>query len=134
MLIARRFLGVCLMTPNPYDLAAELARPVVRGYLTRTEADVALLLATPDTDTYRVARHILDLNIERLGARQIRAETRMKRHLRPLIALRKPRNVLLAEAHDINGSEGFPFTEEQVADVAAVAVHQAVRARRFGHV
>ena len=42
------------MTPNPYALAVELARPVVRGYLSRTDVDLTLALETPDTGAYRI--------------------------------------------------------------------------------
>lgn len=131
------------MTANPYPLAASLARPVARGYLTLTEAHLALLEAALQAErdgspydpllVYGGLRHILELHLEQLETTRAVAEMRMKRRLRPLIALRKPRHVLLAEAHDVNGSEGFPFPEEDVTDITVAEVSKAVQARRFSH-
>lgn len=129
------------MTRNPYDLAAELARPVARGYLSLSHAHAALLAAAlaqqrlgspyDAHDVYRGLQHVLGLHLERLERRRAVAEMRMKRRLRPLIALRKPRNVLLAEAHDVNGAEGFPFDEPDVSVIAAREVYFAGR-RSYG--
>jgi hypothetical protein len=119
---------------NPYAMAASLARPVARGYLSRTEADVALLLATPDTGAYRVARHILSERLRHLEGRRDVAWSRIRRRLKPLIAMRKTSNVLLAEAHDVNGAAGFPFAEPEVGDIVATEVYWALPkgGRRYG--
>jgi hypothetical protein len=50
----------------------------------------------------------------------------VKRRLRPLIALRKPSNVLLAEAHDVNGASGFPLEEREVNSIAATEMYWAL--------
>jgi hypothetical protein len=124
------------MTCNPYPLAKELARPVARGYLTLTEAHAELLLAAckavrdgyQDQDAagiWRLQRHVLGLYLEAEERRRDLAEARVKRRLRPLIALRKPPNVLLAEAHGVNGAEGFPLEEPEVNSIAVAEMHWA---------
>jgi hypothetical protein len=130
---------------HAYALAAELARPVARGYLTLTEAHTAMLTGTvaaerlgklgryKATDVYHLQQHILGLHLARLETKRAMTEAQIKRRIRPLIALRKPRNVLLAEAHDVNGAEGFPFDEPAVADIAASEVYRAVQARGARH-
>ena len=122
---------------NPYPLAAELARPVARGWLTLTDAHIALLLAAcqavrngyQDQDAagiWRLQRHVLGLHLEAEERRRDLAEARVKRRLRPLIALRKPSNVLLAEAHDVNGAAGFPLEEREVNSIAATEMYWAM--------
>ena len=132
------------MTSNPYVLAAELARPVARGWLPLGHAHAALLATAlanrrsgSPYDPFHVfkgLRHILDLHLEAEERRRAVAEMRMKRRLRPLIALRKPRNVLLAEAHGVNGADRFPFTEDEVTDITAAEVSRENSRRRFNHV
>jgi len=128
---------------NPYPLAKELARPVARGYLTLTEAHAELLLAAcqavragyPDQDAagiWRLQRHVLGLHLEAEERRRDLAEARMKRRLRPLIALRKPPNVVLAEAHGVNGAEGFPLNEPEVNSIAVAEMYLAARFRQGG--
>ena len=129
------------MSANPYALAAELARPVARGYLTRTDALSEMLTSTlalarrneiagtEPTDVFRLQRHLFFQHLGRLEANRAIAEMRMTRRLRPLIALRKPSNVLAAEAHDVNGAEGFPFDEQAVNDITAREVFFAGRQR-----
>ena len=113
---------------NPYPLAKELARPVARGYLTLTEAHAELLLAAcqavrrgyPDHDVagiWRLQRHVLGLHLEAEERRRDLAEAQVKRRTRLQLALRKPRNVLMAEAHDVNGAAGFPLEEREVATI-----------------
>jgi ribosomal protein S13 len=69
-----------------YDLAAELARPVETGHLTRTDADAALLGTTlrwwrgkklnglDPIHVYRGQRHILGLHLQRLTIQRQVAE------------------------------------------------------------
>ena len=83
------------MKGDPYQLARELARPVVRGYLSLAEAQEIAHLETQRAIT---SYHI----------------TRLVRRLR---AIGKPRNVLLAEAHGLNGEANFPLSEDEVADL-----------------
>jgi len=123
---------------NPYRLAAELARPVARGYLTRTEADAALLAGTLRAkregrlpydvrDVFGGLRHILTLNLENEERRRAMTEHRIQRRIYSVIEKRKPSNVVLAEAHDVNGVDGFPFDETDVTTMAVVAMRRAVR-------
>jgi hypothetical protein len=126
---------------HAYAIAAELARPVARGYLTLTAAHTALLAGTvraerlgklapyKAADVYRLQQHILGLHLDRLMAKRAVAEGRLKQRIRPLIALRKPRNVVLAEAHDVNGAEGFPFDEPDATFLALRELHFAGRQR-----
>ena len=118
------------MICNPYPLAKELARPVARGWLTLTEAHIALLHATLDAVTHgyqdqdvlgiwKLQRHVLGLHLEAEERRRDLAEAQVKRRVRLQLTLRKPRNAVLAEAHDVNGSAGFPLLEREVNSIAA---------------
>jgi hypothetical protein len=126
---------------HAYALAAELAQPVARGYLTLAHAHASLLATTlravragnlAPTDiscVYKLQQHVLGLRLERLEHKRAVTEMKVKRRVRPLIKLRKPSNVVLAEAHDVNGAEGFPFDEATVNDIAAREVYFAGRQR-----
>jgi len=114
--------------PSPYPLAKELARPVARGYLTLTEAHAELLLAAclavragySDQDAagiWRLQRHVLGLHLEAEERRRDLVEAQVKRRARKMIALRKPRNAVLAEAHGENGAAGFPLEEREVTNL-----------------
>jgi hypothetical protein len=118
------------MTRNPYPLAKELARPVARGYLTLTEAHVALLHAALDAvangyqpqdvlGIWKLQRHVLGLHLEDEERRRDVASAQVKRRVRLQLTLRKPRNAVLAEAHDVNGAAGFPLLEPEVNAIAA---------------
>ena len=116
---------------HAYALAAELAQPVARGDLTLTEAHASLLATTLRAvragnlapanilHAYKLQQHVLGLHLEQLEHKRAVAEMKVRRRLRPLLALRKPSNVVLAEAHDVNGAEGFPFAEPEITDIAA---------------
>ena len=123
---------------NPYRLAAELARPVARGHLTRTQADATLLASTLQAkregrlpydvkDVFGGLRHILTLNLENEERRRAMTEHRIQRRIYSVIEKRKPSRVVLAEAHDVNGADGFPFDETDVTTMAVVAMRRAVR-------
>ena len=128
---------------HAYALAAELANPVARGYLSLTAAHTALLTGTvraerlgklapyKAADVYRLQQHILGMHLDRLMARRAIAESRIKNRIWPPMKQRKPRNVLLAEAHDVNGAAGFPFDEPDVTTITAREMHFAGR-RRHG--
>jgi hypothetical protein len=117
---------------------------VARGHLTLTEAHAELLLAAcqavrtagyPDQDAagiWKLQRHVLGLHLEAEERRRDLAEARMKRRLRPLIALRKPPNVVLAEAHGVNGAAGFPLDEPEVNSIAVAEMYLAARSRQGG--
>jgi hypothetical protein len=129
---------------HAYALARELAQPVARGYLSLTEAHIALLTGSvraerrgelapfKAADVFRLQRHLLGLHLERLMSKRDIAEMRIKQRVRPLIASLKPPNVVLAEANDVNGAEGFPFDEVSVNDIARGEVYFARRQRRHG--
>jgi len=124
-----------------YQMAASLARPVARGYITRTEADAALLASTLAAkrrgklpyevrDVFGGLRHILDLHLEKERVRRMLTEQRIQRRIRPLVALRKPSNAVLAEAHDVNGAEGFPFDEADVTEMTVMQMFWAMPGAR----
>ncbi len=125
-----------------YALAAELAQPVARGYLTRTEALSTLLFRTlasdranqinrlEPTDVFRLQRHLFFQHLARLETRRAITESRIKNRIWPLMKQRQPRNVVLAEAHDVNGADGFPFDEPDITTIAAREMHFAGRQRR----
>jgi hypothetical protein len=126
---------------HAYALAAELARPVARGYLTLTEAHTAMLTGTvaaerlgklgryKAVDVYRLQQHILGLRLEQLENKRADAVSRIRRRVREHIAIGKPRNAVRAEAHDVNGAAGFPLDEPDVTAIADIAVYHAGRHR-----
>lgn len=129
------------MTPNPYDLARELARPVARGYLGRGEAYATMLAGTVRADrqgklapykagdVFAHQAHIFRERLERLEIQRGVTELRIKRRIKPLLAMHKPRNVVLAEAHDVNGAAGFPFDESDVNTIATTEMYWAMQRR-----
>ncbi len=139
---------VTVLAPSArlYAMAKELARPVVTGQLPAAHANAALWTATltaerrgelpcPAEDVVTLQRHLLWQEIKRQRAWQDVAGARIKRTLRPMIAARKRSNVLLAEAHGINGEAGFPLSEEQVTDIVRTEVWFALQSRpRMAHV
>lgn len=114
-----------------FPLAKSLARPVTRGYISLTTAHVALLNDVliaerkgdlgdfKASDIFNGLKHILGLWVKIHTDRRAVAAMHIEQRLKPLIALHKPVNVLLAEAHDVNGLEHFPLAEPEVADIAA---------------
>lgn len=117
------------MPDDPYALAAELARPVAHGYLSVVDAVRALVISSEQPDVFRLQQHILGLHLHRLRTRRAVTALHIKRRIKPLLALRKPRNVVLAEAHDVNGAEGFPFDEPAVTDIVQRELYWAGRPR-----
>jgi hypothetical protein len=129
-----------------HAIAKGYARPVARGYLPLEHAHAGLIADTLGaerrgelapylaSDVFAGLRHTLKLWLAIEEDRRAVAELHIRQRLRPLIAVRKPRNVLLAEAHGINGEEGFPFSEPEVTDVAAEQVWSSlpVAGRRHG--
>jgi hypothetical protein len=139
----RRVNGAESAMAHAYALAAELAQPVARGYLSQTQALAAMLAGTVGaerrgelapfkaTNVFRLQKHLLGQHLERLETKRAVTEMRIKRRIRPMIAVGKPRNAVLAEAHDVNGAEGFPFDEPDVNDIALGEVWLTGR-RRHG--
>lgn len=137
------------MMPDIHALARQLARPVARGHLTLTDADVALVLAAKHLplsldparaaagkhDVLRGAQFALRawLTVER--DRRAATTIRVCRIVAPMIARRAPRNALLAEAHGVNGADAFPFTEPEIEEIVRTEVWYALPApvaRRHG--
>ena len=126
---------------HAYALAAELAQPVARGHMPLTHAYAALLAFTVRAerrgelgaykapDVFCLQKHILGLHLERLETRRAITESRIKNRIWPLMKQRQPRNLLLAEAHDVNGAAGFPFDEPDVTTITAREMHFAGRQR-----
>jgi hypothetical protein len=117
---------------------------VARGYITRTEADAALLASTLAAkrqgrlphevrDVFGGLRHILDLHLEKERVRRMMTAHRITRRISPLVTLRKPSNAVLAEAHDVNGADGFPLAEPEVSDMADLEMYWAMPAARPRH-
>jgi hypothetical protein len=125
------------MSAYPYKLAASLARPVARGYLSQDDAEDSLLVTAlrsrsghDPLDVYRIARHILAQKLADMHARRELAAHHIKRLLEPMIALHKPSRALLAEAHGVNGEEGFPLGEDEVTELATLEMHRATTFQR----
>jgi hypothetical protein len=121
-------------------MAKQLARPVARGWLTLTEAHVALMVAASHTDLgdlrftdfVRGTQYSLHLTLENEHVRRDLAAHCIRRTLAPMIAQRKPKRALLAEAHGVNGEAAFPLSEGEVEDVAAGEVWWAMKRARHG--
>jgi hypothetical protein len=126
----------------PYKLAASLARPIARGYLSQDDAEDSLLVSAlrassghDPLDVYRIARHILTQRLADMHARRELAAHHIRRTIEPMIAVHKPSRALLAEAHGVNGEEGFPLAEHEVNDIATTEMYQALPwQRRHSHV
>ena len=124
-------------------LAASLARPVARGYLTLTDAHGTLLggvlrakregMPYGERDAYRGLQHILQLRLDAERRRREMCEYRIARRIKPLIERNKPSNAIYAEAHDVNGAEGFPLSEPEVNELAASEMFWALEPRRRRH-
>lgn len=126
--------------PDIFALARELSRPVARGLLPVRHADATLLVCairheTPGFDPFgqaRTAASLMRQRIKEISVQREVTEYRIVRAVRPLIATREPKNVLLRSAHDINGRSGFPLREVEVEPVVKreVAMSNA-RGRRY---
>ena len=55
---------------------------------------------------------------------------RIRQRLKPLLVQRKPSNVLFAEAHDVNGLDGFPLGEAEVNNLTKMEMYWAMPAGR----
>ena len=116
------------MSDLPYNLAISLAKPVVRGHLSPHEARCAIAnhvakterAGRLDYDPHHViqfSRFLLANQIKRLETKRSLTALHIVRRIKPLIETKRPRNVVAAEAHDVNGAEGFPFAEPEVAGI-----------------
>lgn len=118
------------IVPDPdhdhvHALAISMASPIIRGYLSGSEAYAALAVAALKLDN---GQAVLDAAWQTLAnhvAHQRNTKDRVARwiseRLSPFIDEHRPRNALLSEAHDVNGAAGFPLTEDEVTDCATQA-------------
>ena len=128
-----------------YAMPRELAQPVARGHLTRDEALSAMLGSTlaawrchevndlDPFDIFRLQRHLFFQYLDRAETKRAITEARIKRRLRPMIALRKPFNALFAEAHGTNGADGFPLEEPEVNDITKTEMYWSLPSGRPSH-
>lgn len=116
-------------------LAASLGKPVAQGLLSFEQAEAALAAATARAmregtlqgngtleERFHAYRHVMGLHARNYEAKCELVTGAIKRLLQPMIVQRRPWNELLAEAHEINGSDGFPLTEREVGDVVETEV------------
>jgi hypothetical protein len=117
-----------------YGMAQQMGKPVARGDLPLEQAFAACILATVQaerrgetgdykaTDIVRLQRHLVVTAAEREAQRRDLAAHRICRLLAPMIAQRRAWNVLMAEAHGVNGAAGFPLTEAEVSELVNTEV------------
>lgn len=119
------------------------AKPIVQGRISTAAALGAIVAATARgmregtldgngtfEDRVRIANHILWLNIRNLEAARDEAAGAVGRSLRPLIAVRVPRNRLMAEGHNLNGDRGFPLSEPEVEELVTILVWRTMQGER----
>lgn len=119
------------MSPEQIDrMAYSFAKPITQGYLSGSQAYAALAVAT-DGDATALEKAWAAVQsavaLYRDQQRIVAAEIRIA--LEPLIGNFKPPNVLLAEAHGVNGERGFWLTEKQVHDITVQEVEQSNRSQ-----
>jgi hypothetical protein len=131
---------------NLYGLAREMGRPVARGEIPLAHADAALWVDTLQQerdgalgplyacDVARFKRWLLRQEVERQQVARDLAAHRIKRLVRPMLAVHKPDNAIFAEAHGINGESGFPLAEDEVTGIVFEVMWQTSNqgARRHG--
>jgi hypothetical protein len=127
---------------NIYGIASEMGRPVARGEIPLVHADAAIICDTLAQeragalgpllapDVVRLKRHLLRQEVHRHEVARELAAWRIERLVKPMIAAHRPSNVLLAEAHGVNGAAGFPLTEAEVTDVVRREVYWALPRER----
>lgn len=118
-----------------YALPAELAQPVARGQLPLAHAYAAMLADTVRAerlgemdpykapDVFRLQKHLLGQHLARAETKRALAEGRIVRVIKPMIAVRRPSNAVLAEAHGVNGAAGFPLAEDEVTDIVRTEMY-----------
>jgi hypothetical protein len=120
---------------NIYGIAREMGRPVARGEIPLVQADAAIICDTLAQeragalgtllapDVVRLKRHLLRQEMERHRVARELAAWRIERLVKSMVLLRKRSNAVLAEAHGVNGSAGFPLSEDEVNDIAHTEMH-----------
>jgi len=125
---------------DPYQLPQCLARPLARGWLNWVQADAALALAAvrhtgsaDDWDgVHRILRFLLIQHLKREEARVNAAQGGIWRTVRRLVQDRAPVNRILAEAHDVNGGQGFPLLAIAMAPIIFLACFLSLNPPTFG--
>ena len=133
-----------------HGLARELARPVVRGWISRMAAALSLTSAAlklfnqgrlprDPGDVDAAAEHLgqlgaailhtLNINVRRLEAERTTARGRIARVISPMVNSGASVNRVRAEAHNVNGAAGFPLTEAEVGAVVEAQKYWAGRRR-----
>jgi len=127
-----------------YGLARELGRPVVRGQIRLAHADAALIVETLQqeragqlqgrhaADEVSYKRWVLRQEVERQSFDRTRTIVAIERQIKPMIAARRPHNSVLAEAHGVNGADGFPLDEDEVTNVVRTAIFWALPPAPWG--
>lgn len=121
-----------------YGMAKELGKAVARTDLPLEHAYASCIAATlsaeraGDLGPYAakdIVAHqrwlIQETAVAVSNARDLCAH-KIRRTVAPLIARRKPPNMLLAEAHGVNGAQGFPLHESEVNDLVKTEVWYAL--------
>ena len=123
--------------------AAELGRPVARGWLSPAVAYICNLNAalraqrdgTLKYEPIAFARGMClstRFAFRRISEGRDRAAEMIRRAVPPLVAARLPSNRIRAEAHAINGDRAFPLTGAEVEEIAVIEALRAARKLRRG--
>ncbi len=111
-------------------LAYSLAGPVTKSLLTGKQAYVTLGLAAaklPDGEAeFAAAGASLRSAVALARDNQRNVMFDIIIAIGPLIGARRPLNVLLAEAHGINGAQGWWFTEAQVTQIVMREIREHI--------
>jgi hypothetical protein len=77
---------------------------------------------------------LLQEEIDALNARIDALVGAIAAEIRPLVAKREPKNILLATAHDCNAREDFLIREDEIEGIVKNIVRLAITAKRPAHV
>ena len=129
-----------------YGMARELGRAVARAGLPREHAYASCITATVAAervgtlggyaarDIVAHQRWLVDVTADAEARTRDLCAHKIRRTVAPMIAGRRPRNVLLAEAHGVNGAQGFPLHESEVDDLVKTEVWFALPPASQGRV
>jgi hypothetical protein len=135
------------MTAQLAALTKSLARPLMQRKLSAGQAYASLVNAIVQAERDGTLEGDADLagQIDAWGkllgqflrnedAERVKTRGGIVGAIKPLIGCRQSSNRILAEAHDINGAAGFPFTEREVEEIVSTEMFWALRrsGRRAG--
>jgi hypothetical protein len=121
-----------------YGMAKELGRAVARTALPLEHAYASCIVATLSAeragdlgpyaarDIVAYQRWLIQAAASAVSNKRELCAHQIRRTVAPMIARRKPRNMLLAEAHGVNGVQGFPLLEGEVNDLVRTEVWYAL--------